>query len=109
VTDESGTVLPFNKKGGTAPGGPPTAPEFVAPTHPQDSNGHGLRGEDIPDRDVHQYFVSVKQAARILGMGTTYVEELLYAGQLCSYKFGRSRRISLGDLTEWVSRQKERP
>ena len=52
-------------------------------------------------------YLSVLDAARFLGMGTTFVEGLIASEEIRSYKFGRSRKIRVLDLEQWASEQRE--
>lgn len=47
--------------------------------------------------------VRVEEAARILSLGRSKIYELLGSGELPSVKCGKSRRIPLAALEQWVA------
>lgn len=49
-----------------------------------------------------EYLLTVDEAARRLGMGRTYVYTLVLRGELPSVKLGRSRRVPVQALREYV-------
>lgn len=49
------------------------------------------------------------EVAEALGCGRTAAYELLNSGEVPIVRLGRSLRVALDDLNEWVERQKERP
>lgn len=51
---------------------------------------------------MEQQLLRVTEAARIAGIGRTMAYELVMAGTLPSVKIGRSIRIPLSGLTEWI-------
>ena len=54
-------------------------------------------------RDTDQQrFLSVKEAAAFLGVGTTFIYEQVYSGALRSFKLGRVHRIKLSDLERFA-------
>jgi excisionase family DNA binding protein len=55
--------------------------------------------------DVEPLVVKPKVAWKMLGCGNTRGYELLAAGQLESYKDGRSRKITVASIKAFVARQ----
>jgi excisionase family DNA binding protein len=55
--------------------------------------------------DVEPLVVKPKTAWKMLGCGNTRGYELLAAGELESYKDGRSRKITVASIKAFVARQ----
>jgi excisionase family DNA binding protein len=51
-----------------------------------------------------EVLLTVDEAARRLGMGRTYTYTLVLRGELASVKLGRSRRVPVQALQEYVGR-----
>lgn len=51
---------------------------------------------------MDEVLVTVDEAARRLGMGRSYTYQLLLRGELASVKLGRSRRVPVHALEEYV-------
>lgn len=58
----------------------------------------------MPDRvsDSPARLLTVEDAAGFLSVSRSRLYELIAAGELSSVSIGRSRRVSLGDLEEFV-------
>lgn len=52
--------------------------------------------------EPHRLLISVEEAAEILGIGRTAAYELVRTKQLKSVKLGRSRRVVLSSLNEYI-------
>lgn len=50
--------------------------------------------------------VSPDEAARMIGFGKSKLYELIRAGEIGVIKIGRSTRIEVADLRQWIERQK---
>jgi excisionase family DNA binding protein len=57
------------------------------------------------DVDVEVLAVTPRIAKRMLGCGTTRLYDLLNRGELQSYRDGKSRRIVVASLRDYVNRQ----
>ena len=55
--------------------------------------------------DIEPLVVKPKVAWRMLGCGNTRGYELIAAGELESYKDGRSRKITIESIKRYVARQ----
>lgn len=55
----------------------------------------------------HVGLVTVEDAAEYLELSRSKVYELLADGELPSVRIGRSRRVSVSDLEEFVARHRE--
>jgi excisionase family DNA binding protein len=49
--------------------------------------------------------VSPREAARMLSLGVWRVYKLMKAGELASYEHGRSRRITVASIHEYIARR----
>jgi excisionase family DNA binding protein len=49
--------------------------------------------------------VKPREAWRMLGCGNTYGYQLLNAGQLASYRDGRSRKITVASIRAYIARK----
>lgn len=49
--------------------------------------------------------VRVEEAGRMLSLSRSTIYEMVAAGELKPVKFGRSVRIQVADLEDWVKRQ----
>jgi excisionase family DNA binding protein len=56
--------------------------------------------------EVPPLLVSVRNAARILAVGRTTVYELIGAGELEAIQIGRSRRVPVSSLEDFVQRRR---
>lgn len=54
---------------------------------------------------VPKVLLTVEEAAEAMGIGRTYVYELVMRREIRSVKLGRKRRIPLASLDEYVARQ----
>ncbi len=63
---------------------------------------HNKRSAMVADAKV---LLSVDEAAGALSLGRTRVYELVMKGDIASIKLGRTRRIPVAALREYVSRQ----
>jgi excisionase family DNA binding protein len=59
-----------------------------------------------PHRQV--WLVTLPEAARLLGVSRSKLYELVAAGELPTVRIGRSRRIAVADLEEFVRRCRTR-
>lgn len=55
-------------------------------------------------KEHHRLLISVEEAAAILGIGRTAAYELVRKNQLKSVKIGRTRRVVVASLNEYVMR-----
>lgn len=53
----------------------------------------------------NELLLTVPQAARALNVGRSVIYELLLAGEIASIKIGRSRRVVLASLQDFIARQ----
>ena len=60
-----------------------------------------LRAEPVVTADAR--LLTVRQAAQVLGLGRSTVYELIAAGELETVSIGRSRRVPLDALREFVT------
>lgn len=51
--------------------------------------------------------VTPEEAARLLSIGRSALYELMASGELRSFKIGRSRRVAVSAIEEFVRRQTE--
>ena len=51
-----------------------------------------------------QLLVRPEEAARMLNVGRSTLYELLASGEIKSVKIGRSRRVAVESLRQWVAR-----
>lgn len=58
-----------------------------------------------PQKDHQRLLISVEEAAEILGIGRTAAYELVRTKQVKSVKLGRSRRVVLSSLNEFIMQQ----
>lgn len=56
---------------------------------------------------VPKMLLTVEEAARALGLGRTFVYELIMRREISSIKLGRKRRIPVEALDEFVARKLE--
>lgn len=63
-----------------------------------------MTGMRIASPDL-QLLVTVPQAAQALKVGRSVVYELLLTGDIASIKIGRSRRVVLASLLDFIARQ----
>ncbi len=56
---------------------------------------------------MDELLVSVEEAARRLGMGRSYTYQLVLRGEIDSVKLGRSRRVPVQALEEYVGKLAE--
>src|SRR5262249_9576964 len=54
---------------------------------------------------VPRVLLTVEEAASALGLGRTYVWQLVMRSELCSVKVGRKRRVPVAALHDFVTRQ----
>jgi len=59
------------------------------------------------EKPVEVLLLTVPQAARALGLGRTKVYELIATGGLPTVRFGRSVRIPVAKLQEWIDQYSE--
>lgn len=52
---------------------------------------------------MERQLLTAEEVAEVLGIGRTRVYELLYAGELCSVKIGRLRRVPVDSLREYIA------
>jgi excisionase family DNA binding protein len=52
---------------------------------------------------MEKLFLKPSEAATLLGLGITKLNQLLYSKQLASVKIGRSRRIPVAALEEYAA------
>jgi excisionase family DNA binding protein len=67
----------------------------------------GILRPDVTGRavsDVEPLMVSPRQACRLLSIGNTRLYELIAAGEIESYRDGRSRRITLASIRTRIAR-----
>jgi len=65
--------------------------------------------DDLEHPDYRTVLLTARQVAERLGISRSQVYVLLGEGQLPSVAIGRSRRVLLGDLARYVSRQRKAP
>ena len=53
---------------------------------------------------MEKRFLSLREASRYLAMSQDYLYKLVERKGISHYRFGRSIRFDLGELTEWVER-----
>lgn len=58
----------------------------------------------IPQQSIAPLAVSPEEAGRLIGMGRTRVFEAMRTGDLPSFKIGRTRRIRMDDLRQFVDK-----
>jgi excisionase family DNA binding protein len=59
------------------------------------------------EKPVEILLLTVPQAARALGLGRTKVYELIATGSLPTVRFGRSVRVPVAKLQEWLEHYSE--
>ena len=64
-----------------------------------------LNSSEVPSPDV--LLVKPRQACRLLGFGNTKLYELLAAGELQSFKDGKSRMITMESIRCYIARKIE--
>lgn len=57
-----------------------------------------------PPTESGHFLYSVEEAASLLGIGRTYMFQLLAAGEIESLKIGRRRRIPLDAIDTYIER-----
>lgn len=70
---------------------------------PSDSDGADGASDGQPDRLLDALLVTPGAAAGLLAIGRTRCYELIASGALPSVTLGRSRRIRVSDLEEFVA------
>ena len=58
-----------------------------------------------PPPTTVRLLLTIPEAARTLGVGRSFVYELLMTGEIASIKIGRSRRVLVTSLHTFISRQ----
>lgn len=58
------------------------------------------------ERRIMPEALTVRDVARRLKLSVTRVNELVYSGQLPSYKVGNSRRVDPSDLAEFIAERR---
>ena len=64
-----------------------------------------MNGPTKHDNPVEPLVVSVKEGCAILRTGVTRLYELIHAGEIQSFSDGRSRKILVSSLKDYVKRQ----
>lgn len=62
--------------------------------------------EQVPGVEVlrHQLLVRVEEAARLCDLSRSRMYELIQSGEVPSVGIGRSRRVPVASLKEWIRR-----
>lgn len=62
---------------------------------------------DMEVESSGRVLLSVEEAARQCGVSRAHLYKPVMRGELPSVRIGRSRRVLISDLVEWISRLKE--
>jgi excisionase family DNA binding protein len=62
-----------------------------------------------PTAENPRILFSTAEVARALGVSERFVNQLIQAGSLPSFKIGRLRRVYADDLVAWIDRQRGGP
>jgi excisionase family DNA binding protein len=89
--------------GAVAPGGDDPGRKSVTSAGSEaPPEAHAMAG---PPEDS-KLLLSTTEVAHALGVSERFVKQLIHAGSLPSFKVGRLRRVSTGDLLAWIDRQR---
>lgn len=58
---------------------------------------------------VPRLLLSIVEVSRVLGISERFAKNLISSGELPSLRIGRLRRVYLGDLLNWIERQRSGP
>lgn len=64
-------------------------------------------GRDIRPQPARRLLYSVEEAANLLGIGRTYMFQLVATGEIDSFKVGKHRKIPNGALEVYIERLRE--
>lgn len=85
-----------------------TTTAHTSPSGPSPQRAVGERGRnrDGSEDDDAKLLLTVVEAARRLGIGRTFMYELLASGQVDSVHVGRLHRVPVDALTDFVDRSR---